>query len=108
MPSRQATASASRYTNGRMRLRREQADILAEALSLEIATTIAARSVARETGNGPLTAYNQRLAGLRAMTEELARLSAEMGWSSNAPVDLRIMVGDHDVTDLARFIVTEI
>jgi hypothetical protein len=88
-----------------MRLRPEQASILNELFNADIGRVIRERSVAKTTGSGPLTAYNQRLATIRAMTEELARLVEEMGWPREAAVDLRIMVGDIDVTDHARFVV---
>jgi hypothetical protein len=102
-------ASPSRFTNGRMRLRGEQARILYEILDADIGRSVHLRADAKERDETEVvTAYNQRLAALRAMTEELGRLADEMGWRRETAIDLRIMVGELDVTDYATFIVTEI
>lgn len=107
--TRSVPDSTSSFTNGRMRLRREGAGLLFELLDAEIGRSIHKRADAKERENAAaVTGYNRRLATLRAMSEELVRLMEEMRWPGDSSVDLRIMVGDIDVTDHARFIVTEI
>jgi hypothetical protein len=64
-----------------MRLRREQAILLAAELNQSVLRSVHLRADARDRGDlVGVAAYNQRLSDLRAMAVELARLIEEMRW----------------------------